>query len=130
MTDDRKRDRREYCRTNKEKFSARSRKWYWEHREECQLTKKKYGVTPRYRELARQKYAKDPRRSRAYIAVKLAVKTGKLLRPEICSMADGRCMGPLHAHHADYAKPLEVVWVCRYHHLKLHRLLLGWGSEN
>ena len=43
MTDDRKRDRREYCRTNKEKFSARSRKWYWEHREECQLTKKKYG---------------------------------------------------------------------------------------
>lgn len=25
------------------------------------------------------------------------------------------------AHHPDYSKPLEVIWLCRIHHLKLHR---------
>jgi len=24
------------------------------------------------------------------------------------------------AHHVDYLKPLEVVWLCRKHHLALH----------
>lgn len=25
------------------------------------------------------------------------------------------------AHHNDYTKPLEVVWLCREHHLELHK---------
>jgi hypothetical protein len=25
-------------------------------------------------------------------------------------------------HHPDYAKPLNVVWFCREHHLAIHRI--------
>ncbi len=34
---------------------------------------------------------------------------------EICDESDSD------AHHPDYSKPLEVVWLCRKHHLALHK---------
>jgi len=30
---------------------------------------------------------------------------------------------PTHAHHADYSKPLEVVFLCPHHHTQLHHRL-------
>jgi hypothetical protein len=27
------------------------------------------------------------------------------------------------AHHSDYSKPLEVVWLCRKHHLEVHKAI-------
>jgi hypothetical protein len=30
---------------------------------------------------------------------------------------------PAQGHHTDYSKPLEVVWLCKRHHLRLHRSL-------
>lgn len=30
------------------------------------------------------------------------------------------CGEPAEMHHPDYARPLEVVWLCRRHHLDLH----------
>lgn len=32
-----------------------------------------------------------------------------------------RCKGSIHAHHDDYAKPLEVRLLCRRHHNEWHR---------
>jgi hypothetical protein len=48
----------------------------------------------------------------------VAVKTGKVIRPERCQ----RCneIAPLEAHHGDYAKPLDVVWVCTSCHVVIH----------
>lgn len=28
------------------------------------------------------------------------------------------------AHHSDYLKPLEVIWLCKPHHMELHRKLI------
>lgn len=29
----------------------------------------------------------------------------------------------VHAHHDDYSKPLEVMWLCRIHHKERHKFL-------
>src|SRR5208282_918645 len=59
----------------------------------------------------------------AYRKVKLAIKSGRLVRPDKCGKcgcpdkpgSDGRTT--IHAHHHDYSKPLEVEWLCA----KCHR---------
>src|ERR1700686_4886225 len=57
---------------------------------------------------------------KARIAVMLAVRNGQLVRKP-CEV----CGGPKsEGHHEDYTKPLEVVWLCRWHHTLAHGLML------
>ncbi len=53
----------------------------------------------------------------AHSAVKKAVAQGTLTRPERCARC-GRDVGAknIAAHHEDYSKPLDVVWLCRNCH--------------
>jgi Bacillus phage endonuclease len=55
--------------------------------------------------------------ARAFVCA--AVKEGMLIRPSQCS----RCFkeGKIEAHHEDYMKPLEIIWLCRSCHGKEHR---------
>lgn len=52
------------------------------------------------------------------IRVTIAVRDGKLLRPDHCSKCSKPCKPQ--AHHADYNKPLEVTWLCRRCHYQEH----------
>ena len=52
-----------------------------------------------------------------------AVRDGRILRPDSCSACGGKCIPQ--GHHADYSKPLDVQWLCRSCHGKLH----GWYKE-
>ena len=56
--------------------------------------------------------------SQARLAVRLAVKEGRLVRPAECPS----CLwtGIIHGHHEDYANPLDVVWLCASCHAKYH----------
>lgn len=52
-----------------------------------------------------------------------ALRAGKLRKPTICPHC-GRTDVPsrlMHGHHADYDKPLEVVWACSTCHIRAHR---------
>jgi len=55
---------------------------------------------------------------RAHAAVAMAISSGKLVRPDVCS----RCgkAGRIEGHHEDYSKPLEVVWLCARCHKARH----------
>ncbi len=57
-----------------------------------------------------------PERGRAKTNLYCAVKSGKLSRRpcEICGGLD------VHGHHFDYDRQLDVVWLYRSHHMKLH----------
>jgi hypothetical protein len=46
---------------------------------------------------------------------------GKIKRPESCSIEN--CNNPAQAHHPNYSKPLEVIWLCQSHHTDLHFLI-------
>jgi len=61
-------------------------------------------------------------KQRARSAVKRAIKSGKLTRPNRCENC-GHYYPPsykLQAHHEDYNKPLDVVWLCIRCHKREH----------
>lgn len=57
-----------------------------------------------------------PLKALARQAVQTAIRNGSIAR-QACE----RC-GDLksHAHHEDYARPLQVVWLCHTHHMEQH----------
>lgn len=64
--------------------------------------------------------------ARAHAAVRQAVLDGSMFKPSVCS----RCGSSksIVAHHADYAKPLEVEWLCHKCHKK-HHAAFGSGAN-
>lgn len=69
-----------------------------------------------YTRTARQKHPfKAAARSYLYAAIKESI----LVRPMQCSKCLKECKAE--AHHEDYMKPLDVIWLCRACHAKEHR---------
>ena len=68
--------------------------------------------TKRYRE-------RHPEKIRAHSCVKRAIKRGDLIRATICEA----CGKPhlTEGHHEDYNQPLEVEWLCRTCHRRVHK---------
>lgn len=52
-----------------------------------------------------------------------AMKTGKIVKPKTCE--DCGAGGVIHGHHDDYAKPLEVKWLCMICHKRIHGVLVS-----
>ncbi len=87
-----------------EKAKERSREWHRTHRD------RDNAVVLRHRAKAPHKYA-------ARQAVHNQLLAGKMKR-----LPCEKCGEPkTHAHHPDYSKPLEVVWLCLAHHAEIHR---------
>ena len=65
----------------------------------------------------RRQVEKHPEKYKARIAVRNAVRDGKLKRLpcEKCGALKSE------AHHEDYSKPLEVRWLCNAHHRAEHK---------
>ena len=61
--------------------------------------------------------SREPHKAAASLAVRYAVKVGKVkkLSCEVCGNPKSE------AHHPDYSKPLDVMWLCRKHHADIHR---------
>lgn len=60
---------------------------------------------------------KNPEKYHAHSLVASAIKRGVLVKPSSCSICGKE--GIIHAHHEDYEKPLDVVWVCAKCHRKI-----------
>lgn len=80
-----------------------------------------YQETDRYKQLsadAKRRYAKrNPEKRSAQGLVAYHLKLGNLARHpcQVCGNAKSE------AHHEDYSKPLDVVWLCDAHHKARHR---------
>ena len=68
---------------------------------------------------SRQAYvARYPERRAAHIALGNALRDGRVVRPAACQACGAG--GRIHGHHDDYAKPLEVRWLCSPCHTEAH----------
>lgn len=70
------------------------------------------------REYSRRSYLEKRDQRLARIAVNYALRSGKLIRPDICSECGVGCKPD--AHHEDYLKRLEIVWLCKTCHTAKH----------
>lgn len=96
-------------------FSKYNRERYAANSTSIKERVKKYRDENPYNELDTRMNAcnKNPTQKNAYRAVEAAIRAGVLHKPDTCSMcgcndSDRR----IEAHHYDYAKPLDVIWLC------------------
>lgn len=85
---------------------------------------KRKGLDPLKRNLSIKAYRqrnKDKLNARARLAY--AVKIGKIEKPDKCSICESKTK--IEAHHPDYKKPLEIIWVCfQCHREKYHERMV------
>lgn len=79
-----------------------------EHSKLVRSESRKYGINWMER---------NPEKRASHIILGNAIRDGRITRQacEVCGEIKSE------AHHDDYAKPLEVRWLCRKHHAELHR---------
>lgn len=64
-----------------------------------------------------RKYLKNnPEKTKSKRAVQYAISSGKL-KKESCRVCGNI---KVEAHHEDYDFPLNIIWVCRKHHMEIH----------
>ena len=137
---------RQYFHNNREACLTRMAEYRLEHREELRARALEYSRSTRGREvnnvakrryyykhhdvcLARMKLHRQINAAK-YIArytISNAVKLGKVTRPNTCSACNKPCN--VHAHHDNYSKPLDVRWLCRKCHGRIHRKRQSYEQE-
>ena len=87
-----------------EKWKAYNEKWYSIHKEE--IKKRGYNQKEEYKP-----------HHRVRVKANNAIRSGKLIKQpcEVCG-----CL-KVEAHHCDYNKPLDVMWLCKKHHVEWHK---------
>lgn len=68
------------------------------------------------RDIAKRMMEKYPEKQKARSMVSQAVKKG-ILKREPCQVCNKE---KSEGHHPDYSKPLEVMWLCKKHHVEEH----------
>lgn len=97
---------REYRRNNPEKASFVSLNWAKNNREKTRIYQEKW-----------RKENRPQKAANAYL--QKHIKKGFIIRSQTCTTCHKECK--TEAHHEDYTKPLDVIWLCRRCHMKLHR---------
>lgn len=62
--------------------------------------------------------AQHPERRKAQLALGNAVRDGRVIPWPVCALPE--CDKAPEAHHPDYSRPLDVVWLCPAHHKQAH----------
>ena len=98
---------RSYYSQNPEKFKERARTWRKKNRERSIEINRLSRERQPEKQIARMELIKFIRRQS---------RRGIKVRPDKCNCGNLRP----EAHHPDYSKPLEVMWLCKRCHTDLH----------
>lgn len=83
----------------------------------------------KYKERELNRKIKFPEKRKAVTAVMHAVESGKITKPNICHNGCEDKRYRIEAHHPDYSKPLEVIWLCSRCHHNLHKELKNANNK-
>lgn len=85
-----------------------------------------------YAERARRYNSEHADRRRATKRVQTALLNGKLVRPTECENVGSLFghFGQIEGHHEDYAEPLDITWLCKRCHTRLHKQRKREQSED
>lgn len=110
----------EWAAKNPERAKERSDKWRQAHRERynARIRAWKNANQDRVKQHTAREREKDRHKIAARAAVFQAIRSGNLARPGACATCGARCTP--HAHHVDYARPLDVEWLCVPCHSRRH----------
>ena len=115
-------NKKDYREKNKETISRQLHQWYLENKERTLTKAKRWRhENKEYGSMYVRKWRRlHPTANRAHAILRRAVQSGKVLRPDNCPECN-KINCRIEGHHADYSKPLEVIWVCSGCHWKLER---------
>jgi len=117
----RQRDRENYER-NASRIREQKREYYQEHPETAKETRdRSYDKNIEKRQAYARHYSvKHPEKRYAHSLVRRMIKAGTITRkPCFVCGSENR----IEAHHEDYNKPLEIIWLCHKHHMEIHKLI-------
>lgn len=86
--------------------AAWAKRYHAEHRETVNANKRRWAQRNRLKR-------------GAHVAVGNAIRDGRLVKGP-CEHEGPECSGRVEAHHEDYARPLEVRWLCDTYHKLIH----------
>lgn len=104
---DKKREiRTRYRSKSREKIREQDREFYKAHKEK----RKEYQLKDAHENRHKQE---------CYIQYRKAIRDGILVRSSVCQICSAEnCK--IDGHHHDYSKPLDVIWICKGCHMKIH----------
>lgn len=110
-------ERKRVRETNPDKAYFHQRKWHAEHRDEiAEYTRQWRKEHPDYLKTYYSDKANSLKR-KVCSKTNNAIFTGKI-KKQPCII----CGEKAQAHHRDYNKPFDIVWLCPIHHKKIHSL--------
>lgn len=111
---------KEWASSHPQKYREGQRDWRNRNREKrLPVIRERYRNNRAYHLMRSAQYSTlYPKQYRAHLAVRLAIKRGDLVKPQICDTCKQK--GRIHAHHKDYLQPLVVQWLCSLCHGLAH----------
>ena len=108
-----------YYRKNIDKISLQAKERREKYKQEYILYGKQYYQANKDKVLATiRAYRKsNPEKALAHLILNRNISSSND-RPTVCSKCDAA--GMVDGHHSDYSKPLDVIWLCRSCHMRLH----------
>lgn len=120
-TIERKKWRQQHQEKNREIISIKAREYYSKNKENL------YKKAKEWREKNLEKYEKSLKihkennleKVRARKILNYHVNVGNMTKPIFCSNCQEKTK--IEAHHENYLKPLDIIWLCRQCHKLIHR---------
>lgn len=108
--------------------------WRFQARDEERERRDRYARTERGKAALKKATDKfksvNPDARAAHVLLGNAVRRGEIKKPECCPQCGQfKPSRQIHAHHEDYSKPLEVVWMCAMCHVEHHGKASKYRSE-